>query len=98
MGYRRGGLYIYDWLDRLFGFLDAPSAECILPECQRLEVGDVIPVGRGAGFPVKALEPFRMPALGAESDGARWMWQVGRYPGNGRVARLRSPYPRPNSR
>ncbi len=26
MGYRRGGLYSYDWLDRLFGYLDAPSA------------------------------------------------------------------------
>jgi len=47
MGYRRGGLYSYDWLDRLFGFLDAPSAEHVLPEFQRLEVGDVIPVSRG---------------------------------------------------
>ncbi len=27
MGYRRGGLYSYDWLDRLFGYLDAPSAD-----------------------------------------------------------------------
>src|SRR6478672_4244582 len=26
MGYQRGGLYSYDWLDRLFGFLDRPSA------------------------------------------------------------------------
>ena len=25
MGYRRGGLYSYDWLDRLFGFLDRPK-------------------------------------------------------------------------
>ena len=25
MGYRRGGLYSYDWLDRLFGYLDRPS-------------------------------------------------------------------------
>ena len=58
MGYRRGGLYSYDWLDRLFGFLDAPSAKRILPEFQSLEVGDVIPVGRGAGFPVKAVAPF----------------------------------------
>jgi hypothetical protein len=32
LGYRRGGLYSYDWLDRLFGFLDAPSAERIIPE------------------------------------------------------------------
>lgn len=26
IGYQRGGLYSYDWLDRLFGFLDRPSA------------------------------------------------------------------------
>jgi hypothetical protein len=87
MGYRRGGLYSYDWLDRLFGFLDAPSAERILPEFQRLEVGDVIPVGRGAGFPVKALEPFRTLLLAGQSE-AQWMWQLGLYPVNGRRTRL----------
>lgn len=88
MGFRRGGLYSYDWLDRLFGFLDAPSAERILSEYQQLKVGDVIPVGRGAGFPVKALEPFRTLVLGGESDGAQWMWQLGLYPVNGRLTRL----------
>ena len=36
MGYQRGGLYSYDWLDRLFGYLDAPSAERILVELNRL--------------------------------------------------------------
>ena len=63
MGYRRGGLYSYDWLDRLFGYLDAPSAERVLPEWQRLAVGDEIPIGRGGGFPVKAIEPVRPAAL-----------------------------------
>jgi hypothetical protein len=80
IGYRRGGLYSYDWLDRLFGFLDAPSAERILPEWQRLAVGDVIPVGRGAGFPVTALDPNRALVLSGESDGFRWMWQFGLEP------------------
>jgi hypothetical protein len=80
MGYRRGGLYSYDWLDRGFGFLDAPSAERILPQFQRLEVGDVIPVGRGNGFPVKAIEPFHTLVLGGETDGFRWTWQFGLYP------------------
>ena len=47
MGYRRGGLYSYDWLDRLFGYLDRPSANRVLPEFQHLAVGDVIPLGRG---------------------------------------------------
>jgi hypothetical protein len=88
MGYRRGGLYSYDWLDRLFGFLDASSAERILPECQRLRVGDVIPVGRGAGFPVRAVEPLRAIVLGGESDGFQWVWQFGLYPVTHRQTRL----------
>jgi hypothetical protein len=50
MGYQRGGLYSYDWLDRLFGYLDRRSADAILPELQRLAVGDEIPIGRGTDF------------------------------------------------
>ena len=50
MGYQRGGLYSYDWLDRLFGFLDRPSATRILPEFQQLAVGDRIPLPRGQGY------------------------------------------------
>jgi hypothetical protein len=46
MGYQRGGLYSYDWLDRLFGYLDRPSATRILPEFQHLAVGDAIPLQR----------------------------------------------------
>ena len=88
LGYRRGGLYSYDWLDRLFGFLDAPSAERILPEWQHLQVGDVIPIGRGAGFPVKALEPLRTLVLAGESDGFQWVWQLGLYPLDERRTRL----------
>lgn len=42
IGYQRGGLYSYDWLDRLFGFLDRPSTTRILPEFQQLAVGDKI--------------------------------------------------------
>ena len=53
MGYRRGGLYSHDRLDRLFGYLDAPSAERILPQWQLPAVGDEIPIGRGGGFPVR---------------------------------------------
>src|SRR5579864_9836850 len=46
LGSTRGGLYSYDWLDRLFGFLDRPSASRILPEFQQLAVGDRIEWGR----------------------------------------------------
>jgi hypothetical protein len=37
-----GGPYSYDWLDRLFGFLERPSATRILPQFQRLAVSDKI--------------------------------------------------------
>ena len=80
MGFRRGGLYSYDWLDRVFGFLDAPSAERVLPEYQRLAVGDVIPIGRGGGFPVTGIEAERSLVLGGEADGFHWVWQFGLYP------------------
>ncbi len=86
MGYRRGGLYSYDWLDRLFGYLDRPSADHILPECQHLAVGDEIPIGRGQGFPVSALEPLRALVLSGTGDDFAWVWQFGLYPlGDGRT-------------
>jgi len=77
MGYRRGGLYSYDWLDRLFGYLDRPSATRILPEFQHLNVGDEIPVGRAGGFPIKAVEPRRALVLAGEGGGVAWVWQFG---------------------
>jgi hypothetical protein len=75
MGYRRGGLYSYDWLDRLFGYLDGPSANRILPEFQQLRVGDKIPIGRGPAFPVTLVEPPRALAMGGAADSFQWTWQ-----------------------
>jgi hypothetical protein len=63
MGYRRGRLYSYDWLDRLFGYLDAPSAERVLPEFQDLKAGDTIPLGRGPHWPVRVAAPGRALVL-----------------------------------
>jgi hypothetical protein len=80
MGYQRGGLYSYDWLDRLFGYLDRPSANSVLPQFQQLTVGDEIPIGRGQGFPVTAIEPYRALVLSGTGDGFAWAWQFGLYP------------------
>jgi hypothetical protein len=81
IGYRRGGLYSYDWLDRIFGFLDRPSANRILPEFQRLAVGDTIPVGQGPGWPVATLDPNRALVLDMRNmGGIDWVWQFGIYP------------------
>ena len=81
IGYQRGGLYSYDWLDRIFGFLDRPSANRILPEFQRLAVGDTIPVGQGPGWPVATLDPNRALVLDMRNmGGIDWVWQFGIYP------------------
>ena len=81
IGYQRGGLYSYDGLDRLFGYLDRPSATRILPEFQHLMVGDHIPLGRGPSWPVAVLEPNRALVLDMRNMGALdWVWQFGLYP------------------
>ena len=78
MGTGRGGLYSYDWLDRLFGFLDRPSATRILPEFQNLAVGDKIPWGRDE-LTVSFLEPHRALVLSYGAHGMEWVWQFGLY-------------------
>jgi len=79
MGTGRGGMYSYDWLDRLFGFLDRPSTTRILPEFQQLAVGDKIPWGRDE-LTVSVLEPRRALALSLNAHGMEWVWQFGLYP------------------
>jgi hypothetical protein len=88
MGYRRGGLYSYDWLDRLFGYLDRPSSEQILPEFQDLRAGDVIPIGKSPGFPVKAIERDRMLLLAGQTDEVHWAWELGLFPAGENKTRL----------
>jgi hypothetical protein len=80
LGYQRGGLYSYDWLDRLFGFLDRPSATRVLPEFQHLAVGDIIRLGPRQQLTVAALEPARAVVLSFNNRGFEWVWQFGLYP------------------
>ena len=74
MGAGRGGLYSYDWLDRLFGYTGAASSDDILPEFQNLAVGDVIPLGSGPSWPVIVAD--RNDALVVEPvrDAVSWAW------------------------
>ena len=86
MGRGRGGLYSYDWLDRIFGYLDRPSADRILPEYQHLAVGDVIPVGGAAGgFPVKTVKTGEALVLGGQTEAFQWVWQFKLVPDSRRV-------------
>lgn len=82
MGYQRGGLYSYDWLDRLFGFLDRPSETRILPEFRHIAVGDKIPWDRrGTTMTVELVEPLRALALSMRiGKSFVWIWQFGLYP------------------
>ena len=89
IGYQRGGLYSYDWLDRLFGYLDRPSATRILYEFQHLAVGDEIPLGRGPSWPVAVIEPGRALVLDMRNMGGfDWVWQFGLYPVDEKRTRL----------
>lgn len=65
MGCRRAGFYAIDTLDN-----DGPSAREILPELQRLEVGDVIPATPDGddGFEVLAIAPNHALVLGGLFD------------------------------
>jgi hypothetical protein len=90
MGRGRGGIYSYDWLDRLFGVLDAPSANRILSEFQSLAPGDVIPVGHGPGFPVKEILSERALVMG-DADvpgGFAWSWTLAIVPLDAARSRL----------
>jgi hypothetical protein len=74
MGRGRGGLYSYDWLDRLFGILDRPSAQSVLPEFQGLASGDTIPVGGGAAWPVALAKASEVLLIHVDESGVRVTW------------------------
>lgn len=74
MGYQRGGMYSYDWIDQFLGVLDSPSAGQILPEFQDLQAGDEIPMGNSPGWPVESVEPNRSLVLDIRQPGIRISW------------------------
>lgn len=68
MGYGRAGWYGYDRLD-----MGGASADRIVPDWQRLEVGDTLPTHPDGGFEVKSLEPGHALVLYVDSVIAeRW--------------------------
>ena len=86
IGYRRGGLYSYDWLDRLFGFLDRRSADRVLSEFQHLAVGDQVSLGPREHLTVRILDPRRSLVLSYVGHDLEWVWEFGLFPlGRGRT-------------
>jgi hypothetical protein len=66
MGWGRAGWYTYRWVDRLLFPANGPSADQLLPEHQRLAVGDRVPDGppeADCWFTVERLEPQRLLVL-----------------------------------
>jgi len=69
MGWHRGGWYTAEWVDRLLFPANAPSAGRIIPDLQRLAVGDRIPDGppeTRCSFTVAELEPGHHLVLHSE--------------------------------
>jgi hypothetical protein len=76
MGAGRGGLYSYDWLDRLFGYIDATSSDDILPQFQDLDVGDVIPLGSGPSWPVIVADRNQALVVEPVAGAVSWAWTL----------------------
>jgi hypothetical protein len=74
MGKGRGGLYTYDWLDRVFGVLDAPSSDTLLARFQTIRAGDTIPIGGSPGWPVAVARPNELLLLDVRQAGAHVTW------------------------
>ena len=80
MGPGRGGAYTYDWIENLMG-LGMHSADRILPEYQKLAVGDVQQLGaHGPVLRVAELNPER--SLVFRSDDGNWVWGFSLAPDN----------------
>ena len=66
MGWHRAGWYTARWVDKLLFPLNWPSANRIIPELQRIELGDFIPDGAPetkCGLIVERLEPGSAMAM-----------------------------------
>ena len=64
IGYKRGGMYSYTWLEKLMG-VPMSNADHILPAFQELKVGDVIAYGsQGPYLPVREVLPNHVLMLG----------------------------------
>lgn len=88
MGYQRGGLYSYDRLDQLFGVLDRPSADTLIPEFQNLKAGDTIPIGKSPGWPVAIARPNELLLLDVRQQGAHVTWAFALFPASASETRL----------
>lgn len=72
IGYGRAGFYGYDILENLGSARGIRSADRIVPELQRIAVGDPLPLSAAGGLIFNAIEP---------NSYLVWSGTTGRYPG-----------------
>lgn len=74
IGDLRAGFYSYDWFDNR----GKPSAERILPELQRLRVGDEIPISSAFHMRVQSMDrPRSIVWIGSEEPPlSTWVWHL----------------------
>ncbi len=58
MGFGRAGWYSFDSMDKRY-----KSADAILPEFQKLEPGEILPIYNGGGFEVRTVDPEKALVL-----------------------------------
>ncbi|SRR5581483_9068563 len=72
----RGGVYTYDWIERLLG-IDIKNSDRILPEFQHLEPGEWIGVNKeGQGIRVVDVLPERAIVLQWVPAGSTWTFAI----------------------
>lgn len=77
MGYGRAGFYGYDLIENLGSQRGLASAEAIVPELQKIKVGDDMPISVVALYKIQSIEPERFLVWTDENRGA-FTW--GLYP------------------
>ncbi len=73
IGYKKAGLYSWDLLDND----GIPSAGRIIPEFQKLKIGDLVPLSEHTDAAVVSMEPNEHLLLVFRSEGAvTWAWAL----------------------
>jgi hypothetical protein len=82
----RGGIYTYDWIERLLG-IDIKNSDRIMPEFQHLEPGEMMGLNeKGEGIQVLEVQDQR--AIVLQWVPAKSTWTFALYPTNAGTTRL----------
>jgi hypothetical protein len=82
----RGGVYTYDWIERLLG-IDIENADRIMPEFQHLEPGEMMGLN-DSGQGIQVMEVQHERAIVLQWVPARSTWTFGLYPEGDGTTRL----------